>query len=144
MNYINWFNGHADKHKTIIKKLLELNYTDIQIVEYFDFDNMVANEVEFCPLYKDNRKCHDMQELNCYMCACPNFRFNDNGLGSDNEFKILSRCDIDNGEVFRSKGVIHQDCSSCKVPHHKSYALENFSLDWLEMMKNCHNGDIKE
>jgi hypothetical protein len=137
MSYTKWFDAHAKKHKEIVDKLVESGYSKERIVEYFDFDNMVKEEPDFCPLYKDNKKCHDMDELNCYMCACPNFRFNDNGLGSYNEFKILSKCDIDNGEEFAGKGVIHQDCSSCSVPHHKSYALKNFSTDWLEMMKNC-------
>ncbi len=137
MSYIKWFNKHADKHKKIIDKLQSLNYTAIEIVEYFDFDNMVEKEISFCPLYKDNKKCHEMDELNCYLCACPNFRFNDDGLDSYNEFKIFSKCDIDNGEEFVGAGVIHQDCSSCKVPHHKSYAIKNFSSDWRKIMKKC-------
>ncbi|MEA2091128.1 MAG: hypothetical protein U9O83_02030 [Campylobacterota bacterium] len=145
MNYINWFNKHADKHKKIVDKLVKLNYTNTEIVEYFDFNNMVKEEREFCPLYKDNKKCHDMDELNCYMCACPNFRFNDEGLSKYNGFKILSKCDINNGEEFKGKDVIHQDCSSCTVPHYKAYALENFSLDWREIMKNCNtNGDTDD
>ncbi|RLA82361.1 MAG: hypothetical protein DRG78_07385 [Epsilonproteobacteria bacterium] len=137
MSYIEWFNAHASKHKKIVDKLVESGYSKEQIVEYFDFDNMVEYETDFCPLYKENKKCHDMDELNCYLCACPNFRFNDEGLGSYNGFKILSRCDINNGEKFVGKGVIHHDCSSCQVPHYKSYALKNFSADWREIMKNC-------
>jgi len=137
MSYIEWFNTHAHKHKIIIDKLVGLNYSNEQIVEYFDFDNMVKYEIDFCPLYKDNKKCHIMDDLNCYLCACPNFRFDDNGLGSYNEFNILSKCDINNGEEFVASGVIHHDCSSCRVPHYKSYALKNFSLEWREIMKNC-------
>jgi len=145
MSYTEWFNTHASKHKKIVDKLIKQNYSKEQILEYFDFDNMVEYETEFCPLYKDNKKCHDMDELNCYMCACPNFRFNDNGLDIYNEFKILSKCDIDNGEEFKGKGVIHQDCSNCTVPHHKSYVLKSFSLNWREMMKYCNSdGDIND
>ena len=136
MSYMKWFNAHALKHKNIVDKLLELNYSKEQIVDYFDFDNMAKEEKDFCPLYKDNKKCHDMKELNCYLCACPNFKFNDNGLDTRDEFKILSKCNINNGEEFVGNGVIHQDCSSCTVPHHKSYILKNFSSDWKEIMKN--------
>jgi len=78
-----------------------------------------------------------MKILNCYLCACPNFRFSEEGIGEYNGHKILSRCDINNGEKFASKGVIHQDCSSCSVPHHKSYVEKHFSFDWLEIMKKC-------
>jgi len=137
MGYNDWFNKHADKHKKIVDKLLKKEFTKEQIVEYFEFENMVKEEVEFCPLYAKNKKCHDMKELNCYLCACPNFRFNEEGLGNYNEFKILSRCNIHNGKKFASKGVIHQDCSSCSVPHHKSYVLKNFDLDWTKIMSEC-------
>ena len=50
---------------------LEDKTTD-EVIEYFKFENMVKNEPDFCPLYKDNKKCHDMEDLNCYLCACPN------------------------------------------------------------------------
>ncbi|WP_321779418.1 hypothetical protein [Sulfurimonas sp.] len=136
MSYEKWFNAHAQKHKKIVEKLQKSNLSANEIVEYFYFDNMVKKEIDFCPLYKENKKCHDMDELNCYMCACPNFRFNDDGIDTYSEFKILSKCDINNGEKFKGKGVIHQDCSTCTVPHHKTYAIKNFSLDWKQMMKN--------
>ena len=137
MGYSEWFEKHAAKHKKIVDKLVDKGFTQEQIIDYFDFDNMVENENDFCPLYKEPKKCHDMEKLNCYLCACPNFRFNDEGLGSYNEFKILSKCSIDNGEKFAGKGVIHQDCSSCSVPHHKAYIEKNFDLDWKKIMSEC-------
>ncbi len=146
MSYIKWFNQHAIKHKRIVDKLVEQNYSKEQIVEYFDFDNMVENEIDFCPLYRDNKKCHEMSSLNCYLCACPNFRFNDEGLGSYNEIKIVSKCNINNGEELVIANVMHHDCSNCRVPHYKEYVLKNFSLDWREIMKECKptNGSIDD
>ena len=137
MSYTEWYDKHALKHKKIINKLVDKNYTKEQIIDYFDFNNMVKEENDFCPLYKENKKCHDMKNLNCYMCACPNFRFNDKGLKKYNNFLILSKCDINNGSEFAHNGVIHQDCSKCTVPHHKAFIEKNFSLDWLEIMKKC-------
>jgi len=137
MGYSEWFNKHANKHKIIVEKLLLKNKTKEEIIEYFDFESMVENEPDFCPLYKDNKKCHDMENLNCYLCACPNFRFNDEGLGTYNEYKILSKCDIQNGEEFMGNGVIHQDCSKCTVPHHKAYVEKNFDYEWKKIMKKC-------
>lgn len=137
MSYTQWFNNHSDKHKKIVSKLVEKNYTQEEIIDYFDFENMVQNEIDFCPLYKKNKKCHDMETLNCYLCACPNFRFNEEGLGTYNEFKILSRCNIHNGKEFAGKGVVHQDCSSCSVPHHRSYVEKHFDLEWKNMMSEC-------
>ena len=137
MGYSSWFNKHADKHKKIVDKLVAKGFTKEQIIEYFDFDNMVKMENDFCPLYKEPKKCHDMESLNCYLCACPNFRFNDEGIGEYNDSKILSKCDINNGEKFAGKGVIHQDCSSCSVPHHKAYVEKHFDLDWKKIMSEC-------
>ena len=142
MSYLSWFNKYASKHKTIVDKLIEKNYTKEQIVNYFEFENMVKNEIDFCPLYKKNKKCHDMENLNCYLCGCPNFRFNDDGLGTYNEFKILSRCDINNGAKLKSKDKIHQDCSSCTVPHHKKFVLKNFDTDWKKIMYKCNTNEI--
>jgi len=138
MTYIEWFNEHAKKHKTIVDKLVAKGYSKEQIIDYFDFDNMVNAEPDFCLLYQDNKKCHNMEKLNCYLCACPYFRFNDEGLGLYNEFKILSKCDIHNGKEFAVEKSIHHDCSNCTVPHHKSFVEKNFNLDWKEIMSDCH------
>ncbi len=138
MSYESWFNEFANKHKAIVEKLVNNNFSKEEIIEYFDFDNMVKKENDFCPLYKDNKKCHDMEKLNCYLCACPNFRFNDEGIKTYNDKKILSECDIHNGEKLLAGDKIHQDCSRCTVPHHKSYISKNFDLDWKKIMKRCN------
>ncbi len=142
MSYISWFNNHAIKHKKIVDKLLNKNYTQEQIVKYFDFDNMVKNEVKFCPLYKKNTKCHDMESLNCYLCACPNFRFNDDGLDTYNGFKILSKCEINNGEKLKAKDAIHQNCSSCNVPHYEEFVVKNFDVKWKKIMCKCYTTKV--
>ncbi|MDB2405689.1 hypothetical protein N9W00_02010, partial [Arcobacteraceae bacterium] len=72
MSYLSWHEEHSQKHKEIIEKISHLS--DEQIIEYFSFENMKVNEPDFCVLYKQNKQCHDMENLNCYLCACPNFR----------------------------------------------------------------------
>lgn len=142
MSYGEWFEQHANKHKKIVDKLLSRGYTKEQIIDYFDFENMVKEEPLFCPLYKDNKKCHEMQELNCYLCACPNFRFDDNGMEKIDGKTKYSFCAIDSKEgrqgIYGDK--IHQDCSKCTVPHHKEYVQKKFELDWKEIMKACKTG----
>ena len=142
MSYASWFERHAKKHKKIVDKLLEKGLSEKEIVEYFDFDNMVKEEPKFCPLYQTNTKCHDMDNLNCYLCACPYFRFNDDGLDSYNGFKILSNCNINNGTKLKSKDVIHHDCSTCSVPHHQEFVLKNFNTDWKKIMNNCNLNEV--
>ena len=139
MNYIDWVSEHSKKHKKIVDKLLKNNYTKEQIVDYFEFENMVDKEKNFCLLYAENKKCHDMKNLNCYLCACPNFRFNDSGFKKVDEKIEYSFCSIDSkdGAIGIYGDAIHQDCSSCQVPHHKTYILKHFDLDWYKIMKNC-------
>jgi len=133
MSYKSWFLTHSKKHKAIVEKLSHLS--DDEIVEYFRYENMVKNEVDFCPLYKENKKCHDMEDLNCYLCACPNFRFDDGA-----EVK-KSHCSIDSkdGKELKTKaGIIHQDCSNCLVPHKEEFIKKRFSKSWLEVMRECY------
>jgi hypothetical protein len=139
MAYGEWFKKHANKHEHIVKKLLAQNYTKEQIVEYFDFENMKKHERDFCPLYAKDKKCHDINQLNCYLCACPNFRFNDEGLKQVDNATQFSFCAIDSKDgrqgVYGTK--IHQDCSQCSVPHHKEYVMKHFNLDWKIAMDRC-------
>lgn len=99
---------------------------------------MVQNEPDFCPLYAKNKKCHDMENLNCYLCACPNFRFDDNGFEKIENRTLFSKCNINSkdGDQFKTDIAIHQNCTGCTVPHHESYIQKNFSRDWFEIMKN--------
>jgi len=125
LSYQSWFENHGQKHKKIVNKLQHLSNEDI--IKYFRFENMVKNEKDFCPLYKDNKKCHDLENLNCYFCGCPNFRLNE----------IKSFCDInskDGGTIKSKDGFIHQDCSKCTVPHHEKYIVKHFDLDWEKVM----------
>ncbi len=139
MGYSNWVSKHATKHKQIVQKLLAQNYTKEMIIEYFDFENMKAKESDFCPLYAKNKKCHEIESLNCYLCSCPNFRFNDDGIKNIEAKTQYSFCAIDSKDgkqgIYGEK--IHQDCSRCSVPHHKEYVEKHFDLDWMKTMKQC-------
>ncbi|HFB54071.1 MAG TPA: hypothetical protein ENJ67_04995 [Sulfurimonas autotrophica] len=139
MSYNNWLREHAKKHKKIVEKLLQDGLTQEAIIEYFDFDNMKTHEPDFCPLYTENKKCHEMEALNCYLCSCPNFRFSDEGIQSIEEKTQYSYCNIDSKDgrqgVYGEK--IHQDCSRCQVPHTKEYVRKHFDLNWSKIMSLC-------
>jgi len=137
MSYKKWFENHAKKHKSIVEKLVQKGFTQEEIIAYFSYDNMVKNEIDFCPLYAQQKKCHDMEELNCYLCGCPNFRFSHKGFGVYDGHLIKSKCDIHNGTTIASRDAIHQDCSLCTVPHHKKYVQKHFDLDWKKIMSEC-------
>ncbi|MDD2828337.1 MAG: hypothetical protein PHW18_02045 [Sulfuricurvum sp.] len=136
MSYKQWFDTHASKHRVIMDKLSALS--DDEVIEYFRFENMVEKESDFCPLYAEQKKCHDTEELNCYLCACPNFRFNDAGFTLEEGKTIFSICSIDSpdGDRFITDTAIHQNCTGCLVPHKENYIRKIFSRDWLNIMKN--------
>lgn len=140
MSYTSWFNEHADKHKKIVDKLRDKGLSKEQIIDYFDFENMVKEEKDFCPLYAENKKCHDMESLNCYLCACPNFRFDDAGVEKIDTKTKYSFCDIESkdGKAGVYGNAIHQDCSKCGVPHHRSYVEKHFDFDWRVIMQKCN------
>ena len=140
MGYAQWMQQHATKHKTIVEKLLQKGYTQAQIIEYFEYERMVKNEPDFCPLYAKNKKCHNIEELNCYLCACPNFRFNDEGIQQVQQKKQYSFCSIDSKDgkqgVYGEK--IHQNCTACSIPHSKEYISKHFDTSWERLMQQCY------
>ena len=140
MSYSQWFHAHGMKHQAIMQKLTHLNPKEV--LAYFRFDNMCEKEPDFCPLYKEHKPCHEMEHLNCYLCACPNFRFKDTGFEQQEEKTLFSTCDIDSkdGSQYISDTAIHQNCAGCTVPHHEAYIKKLFSRDWFEIMgKVEHN-----
>ena len=141
MSYSSWFQSHGEKHKKIIEKLNHLS--DNELISYFKFDNMVINEPDFCPLYADNKKCHDNEALNCYFCACPNFRFNDDGFEKQENRTLFSTCGIasKDGSQYISDDSIHQNCAGCFVPHSQSYIKKHFTRNWFEAMNSVNKNN---
>ena len=139
MSYKAWLDAHALKHKKIVEKLLALGNTKEEIIAYFVFENMVQKEVDFCPLYAQNKKCHEQEYLNCYLCACPNFRFSDAGIEKVGDKTKYSLCAIDSkeGKAGVYGDAIHQDCLACGVAHAKNYVEKHFDLDWKNTMGGC-------
>ncbi|MEN8146662.1 MAG: hypothetical protein ABFR02_03505 [Campylobacterota bacterium] len=143
MTYLSWYEEHAAKHKAIMAKLLAKKMSRDEIIAYFDFENMVTHEPDFCPLYREKnddgvagKKCHDMERLNCYLCACPHFRFSDKGIEKKGEKTVYSLCSINSKEGVQGiyGDAIHQDCSNCSVPHHVSYIKKHYDEDWKKIM----------
>ena len=139
MTYNEWFLKQGQLHANVIKKI---NHKSVdEIIEYFRFENMVKNEPDFCPLYKENKKCHDYEDLNCYLCACPNFRFKDDGFEKIDDKTLFSKCNINSkdGGQYIGEDYIHQNCSGCIVPHKEKYIKKHFSKDWFEIMKDVRD-----
>ncbi len=127
MTYTDWFSEHSIKHKAIMEQLKDKS--TYEIIEYFNYENMKLKHPDFCLLFTSNSKCHDMKNLNCYWCGCPYFRFNDDGIEIKENRVVYSICTKGLGESFVSKDAIHQDCSSCILPHSTKFIKDNFDLN---------------
>jgi len=130
MSYQSWHEAHSVKHEEVVSRLSSLS--DDEIIEYFDYENMKVKEKDFCVLYAQDKKCHDIENLNCYLCACPNFRVGESS----------STCDInskDGGTIESKNGFVHQDCSGCIVPHRAKYVKKNFNKSWKKIMSKTFN-----
>jgi Zn-finger protein len=138
MGYLEWFVSHAKKHGEIVERLSHLS--DDEVIKYFRYENMRESEPQFCPLYAKGKKCHDMENLNCYLCACPYFRFDDEGLSVDDRGRrVKSLCSIEskNSSTVEYSDIVHLDCSLCNLPHREGFIKKHFSRDWFEVMRNC-------
>ncbi len=127
--YLSWFHNHANKHQAIVNTVPKE-----KLIEYFRWENISQSDVDFCPLFQEKKKCHDMEHLNCYLCACPYFRFDDHAP------QIKSWCSIDakEGKIFEHEGIIHQDCSNCLIPHKEGFIKKHFDTSWRKIMQDCH------
>jgi len=144
MSYSDWFLQHGQKHRKIIQRLSHLS--DEELIAYFRYENMAKTEPDFCPLYRQGKKCHEMDNLNCYLCACPNFRFDDEGFKEVKGKILKSYCAVDSedGAPLETQKAIHQNCSACTVPHHEAFIRKCFSRDWFEIMANVASPELKE
>jgi len=85
-----------------------------QVLEIFSFENMQRKYPDFCLCCKKNKPCHDMENMNCFFCFCPEY---------DNS-KEEGGCkrNSEKGKWFvnenLAKGKIW-DCSDCDYPHRK-------------------------
>jgi len=135
MTYSEWFEAHAKRHEEIMKTLIQLS--NEEVIDYFLYENMQEKHPDFCPLYADGTKCHKMEDLNCYFCACNHFRFSDKGLSEENGKRRYSLCSI-NAKAsadFETEDALHLDCSACQIPHKHAVIKNYFSREWREVMK---------
>jgi Zn-finger protein len=99
-------NNSLIKQKSLKKESFE---------EFFRYENISKSSKDFCPLYAKNQKCHNIEYLNCFFCACP-FYMVDN---SKTLCAINSRFGKFIGDTL--------DCSDCFVPHRKGFVKKQLS-----------------
>lgn len=137
MTYSFWAKSHIGKRSELLRILIDKGFSEEDIVKHFNWSNMVRAHPDYCGLFAENKKCHNLQELNCLFCACPHFIFNDNGLYIEGIKTVYSKCGIDSrfGTEFEYDIAIHQDCTLCLIPHTKQFASKHLNtlLEKLEL-----------
>jgi len=84
------------------------------IIDEFDFDTRKISHPDVCSCYKSGNPCHNMPELNCFLCYCPEYDTNKPEGGC----KLNSQ---DGKWLFSKKLPASKiwDCSGCLHPHKK-------------------------
>ncbi len=128
--------------ETILRELKQakilLTYENIkEIIQETSFKIRSKKHPDKCPYYKTNTQClklENNQELNCFLCACPNYYS-----------ELPGACKIKNPEnkavyIINEFGEI-LDCSRCLIPHLPE-TVEKFLKKNIRRLKNI--SDILE
>ena len=152
MTYSSWATDHLKSRQAIQQKLEAKGLTPEQVVDYFNYDIMSVNKPNFCPLYAQGKKCHNVSYLNCYLCACPHFKYSDDSLYQKDSKKIFSECTINSrfATDFEFENDVHCNCADCTIPHTKKAALKayehlpkvNDTCSILEFIRSFQLSDI--
>ena len=104
-----------------------------RIVAEFSYKTRKQKFPDACICYLQDKPCHDMENLNCFLCYCP---FYDR---SKEEGGCLKNSK--DGEWFYSKKLYAGkvwDCSNCTITHE-----DTFVFDFLEKSMNLSQKQIK-
>ncbi len=86
-----------------------------QIISEFSYKVRSKKHPDACICYQQNKPCHKMDDLNCFLCYCPFYDTSKEEGGCKRNCK--------DGKWFYSeklpKGKIW-DCSDCTYPHEKA------------------------
>jgi Zn-finger protein len=96
------------------------------IIEHTSFEKRSKRDKSECPYYELEKPCHDIEDLNCLLCACPNYESDTlkGGCRINSSYgKITEHENLPEGQVW--------DCSNCSIGHDK-----DFVKSWLEQNIN--------
>jgi len=100
-----------EMHK-LAKKIIEKRIS--KIIEEYDYEKRKKKNPEECICYNQNKKCHDVENLNCLFCFCPNYNLGVREGGCKINSPSGKYIETSNGKIW--------DCSDCDWPHKKDNA----------------------
>jgi Zn-finger protein len=82
-----------------------------------DFKKRKKSNPESCICYQQDKKCHNIEELNCFFCYCPEYNRSVEGGSCKRESPNAKYINNkDGGKIL--------DCSGCDFPHKKENAIK--------------------
>ena len=83
------------------------------------------NVSDFCPLYTQNKTCHDiaLSKINCQGCYCPNYMI-EVALDNHSGLYKIGICSINSkfGIYKQKENYLILNCSQCKIPHYENFS----------------------
>jgi len=119
-----WEQSHFRKIANELKQLnIPLTKENIpEIIQATNFQERSKRQPDECPYYQQGKPCHPIPNLNCLLCACPNYNSNSE-MGAcrinSPQGKYHYHENLPKGKVW--------DCSNCQNNH-----TPNDVKTWLE------------
>jgi len=87
-----------------------------EIIDEWDFEIRKKLNPHGCICYEQDKKCHSVEDLNCFFCYCPNY----DRTVKEGACKINSP----NAKYINGSDGKILDCSDCTFPHIKKNAIK--------------------
>ncbi len=102
----------ANKMHELAKEIIERRIHIL--LNEWNFEKRKVKHSDECVCYQQDKKCHDIEDLNCFFCYCPNYDMSaEEGKCRINSPKA-KYIDTPKGKIL--------DCSDCGFPHKKENA----------------------
>ncbi|MFC1756602.1 cysteine-rich small domain-containing protein [Patescibacteria group bacterium] len=78
----------------------------------YRYENRIKKDPKACPCYKTNAPCHKIENLNCFLCYCPEYDTSKKEGGckrNSPDGKWFYHEKLPKGKIW--------DCSDCTYPH---------------------------
>ena len=129
--------------QTILKKLKQENILITlenipKIIHKTSFAVRSKEHLNECkPCYNSGNPCHEMKNLNCFLCNCP--QYDSDYISKENNRYVMGKCKISSkfGEYTNGEVGIW-DCKDCKAYHHPK-AVEVYIRNNLKLLKTLQD-----
>jgi len=127
-----WEKGHFEKVLGEVKQAgIDFSLENLdEIVEHLSCDIRKLEYPGRCPYYASGKGCHDLEDLNCFLCACPNYESErlEGGCKINSEGgKWHYHENLPLGRVW--------DCSDCEINHTSGEVREYIEKNFDELKK---------